>query len=221
MNERLVSTQGWLLQKVPLANDDALLTFMSQDLGKVKVFASKLQRSKKKNAELDYFRWLELNLVRPKQNYKLSGVKTLQDYSINLKSYERMEFGFTALNLVARFCPEEKVFPEIIQLLHEHMTLESLPLPVSRVYFLTKLLWFNGILPRFDMVRGDVWVHPVTLVFTESEQVEAIPLSNIQRQTLEWIRRHDATELVLTYDKFAEHDLVILQAFLISVIENH
>jgi len=86
MGVRLLDTEGWLLQKVPLANDDVLLVFLTKDAGKIKVFASKLQRSKKKSAELDYFRWLELSLSQPKQSFKLSGVRTLTEFSAHLQS---------------------------------------------------------------------------------------------------------------------------------------
>lgn len=221
MRAHFLATEGWLLQKIPLANDDILLIFLTKDYGKIKVFASKLQRSKKKNAELDYFRWLELNLSQPKQSFKLSGVRTLTDFSSNLKSYDRMEFGFEALGFVSQFCPEEKKMPEIIQLLHELFTLNTLPLKVLQAYFCTKLLWFAGVLPRFDAIRGPVWVHPVTLTFTTSEQVEGTALTNQQRQLLEYLRRTEAMELLDKYEKFEEHDLLILQCFLFAVIKNH
>lgn len=221
MTVRTITTNGWLLQKVPLANDDCLLTFLTEGHGKIKVFASKLQRSKKKAAELDYFRWLELELARPKNSLKLRNVRALNDYSPYLKGYEQMQFGFDALGFTAQFCPEEKVMPDMVQLLHEVWTLQSLPLKIIEIYFYTKLLWFSGVLPRFDSVRSAIYVHPVTLMFTLEGHNGALALSNEQRQMLEWFRRSEAGLLVDTYEKFPEHDLVILQAFLIGVIKNH
>jgi recombinational DNA repair protein (RecF pathway) len=221
MKARSITTNGWLLQKVPLANDDCLLTFLTDDLGKIKVFGSKLQRSKKKAAELDYFRWLELELTRPKNSLKLGKVRALNDYSPYLKGYEPLQFGFDALSFTAQFCPEEEAMPDVVQLLHEVWTLQSLPLKVVEIYFYTKLLWFSGVLPRFDSVRSAIYVHPVTLMFTLETQSGALALSNEQRQVLEWFRRSEAGLLVDTYEKFSEHDLAILQAFLIAVIKNH
>jgi recombinational DNA repair protein (RecF pathway) len=221
MRTRASTTQAWLLQKVPLANDDTLLTFLTKDLGKIKVFATKLQRSKKKVAELDYFRWLELELAQPKQSFKLKNVRTLTDFSPYMVDYYRLELGFEALENTARFCPEEKAMPDIVQLLHELLTLKSLPLTHLSVYFNTKLLWFSGVLPRFDTLRGDVWVDPSTLIFTSTPQTEGLALSNHQRQLLEWFRRCEAKDLLDKYEDFAEHDLAILQAFLNAVIKNH
>jgi recombinational DNA repair protein (RecF pathway) len=221
MNTRSITTNGWLLQNIPLANDDCLLTFLTEEHGKIKVFGSKLQRSKKKAAELDYFRWLELEMSRPKNSLKLKTVRALNDYSPYLKGYEQMQFGFDALGYTAQFCPEEKAMPDIVQLLHEVWALQSLPLKVIEIYFYTKLLWFSGVLPRFDSVRSDIYVHPVTLLFTLQSQSGALALTNDQRQILEWFRRNEAGLLVDTYEKFSEHDLVILQAFLIAVIKNH
>lgn len=82
-------------------------------------------------------------------------------------------------------------------------------------------MWHSGVLPRFDSVRSDIWIHPVTLIFTLEKQTGALLLSNQQRQILEWFRRVSATELLDKYEQFEEHDLVILQAFLITVIKNH
>ena len=221
MTVRTITTNGWLLQKVPLANDDCLLTFLTEGHGKIKVFASKLQRSKVKAAELDYFRWLELEIARPKNSLKLRKIRALNDYSPYLKGYEQMQFGFDVLGFTAQFCPEEKVMPDIVQLLHEVWTLQSLPLKIVEIYFYTKLLWFSGVLPRFDSVRSALYVHPVALMFTLENQEGALALSNQQRQILEWFRRSDAELLVDTYEKFTEHDLVVLQAFLVTVIKNH
>ncbi len=221
MSVKFSTAEAWLLQKVALANDDSLLTFLTAEKGKIKVFATKLQRSKKKMAELDYFRWLELELAQPKNSLKLKQVKTLQDFSAGMGSYERMEFGFKALEHTAHFCPEEKEVPEVVQLLHELWTLKTLPLAALSVYFYTKLLWFNGVLPRFDRVRSAVWVHPVTLLAYDKPQTEAYALTNEQRQILEWFRRASAAELLEKYEKFSEHDLAILQGFLQQVIENH
>ncbi|NCP67552.1 hypothetical protein GW756_04745 [bacterium] len=221
MTVRLHTAHGWLLQKVPLANDDMLLTFLTSEQGKIKVFGTKLQNSKKKAAELDYFRWLELELAQPKNSLKLKQVKTLTDFSPSIKSYERIQFGFEALGHTATFCPEEKEVPEVVQLLHEVWTLQSIPLQVIEIYFYTKLMWHSGVLPRFDSVRSDIWIHPVTLIFTLEKQTGALLLSNQQRQILEWFRRVSATELLDKYEQFEEHDLVILQAFLITVIKNH
>ncbi len=221
MTVRLHTARGWLLQKIPLANDDTLLTFLTAEQGKIKVFGSKLQRSKKKAAELDYFRWLELELAQPKNSLKLKQVKTLNDFSPYLASYERMQFGFEALEHTTTFCPEEKTVPEVVQLLHEVWTMQSMPLRVIEVFFYTKLMWHSGVLPRFDSVRSAIWVHPVTLVFTLEPQTGALSLTNQQRQILEWFRRVEASDLVDKYEQFSEHDLVILQAFLITVIKNH
>lgn len=221
MSVRLQTAHGWLLKKIPLANDDSLLTFLTSEQGKIKVFASKLQRSKKKAAELDYFRWLELELSQPKQNFKLSKVQALTDFSASLKGYERLQFGFSALEYTATFCPEEKPSPEVVQLLHEVWTLQSLPLRVIEIYFYTKLLWHSGVLPRFDSVRSNLWVDPISLNFTLDKQVGGLALTNQQRQILEWFRRIEALELVDKYEQFSEHDLVTLQGFLITVIKNH
>lgn len=221
MDTRFLTTKGWLLQKVPLANDDCALTFLTETHGKMTVFASKLQRSKKKAAELDYFRWLELELTQPKNSFKLSSVKTITDFSPYLTNYERLEFGFEALGLVRHFCPEEKRAPEVVQLLHEVLTMKPISLAVVNVFFSTKLLWFNGVLPRFDLIREAVWVNPATLLVTLEPQTRAHALNNHQRQILEWIRRTSAEELIEKCEQFKPEDLKVLQSFLLEVLKNH
>lgn len=221
MSMRLQTAHGWLLKKIPLANDDALLIFLTSEQGKIKVFASKLQRSKKKAAELDYFRWLELELRQPNQTYKLSKVQAMTDFSVGLKNYERLQFGFRVLAHTAIFCPEEKPIPDMVQLLHEVWTLQALPLLIIEIYFYTKLLWYSGVLPRFDSVRTSLWVDPISLIFTLEKQAGALGLSNQQRQILEWFRRVEASDLLDKAEQFSEPDLVILQNFLVTVVKNH
>jgi|GEM_PF-4786145 len=221
MAVKSVVTKGWLLQRIPLANDDCLLTFLTEDYGKLNVFASKLQRSKKKAAELDYFRWLELELSQPKQSFKLKGVKALTDFSPYLADYKRMQFGFDVLKESAKFCPEGEANRDMVQLLHETWTLKDLPLVTVEVFFYIKLLWNCGVLPRFDSVRSALWVHPLTLVFTTESQVGACGLTNHQRQMLEWFRRVQAIDLADKHNQFELEDLKILQSFLKQVLQNH
>lgn len=217
----LIQTHGWLLQKIPLANDDSLLIFLTDTHGKVKVFASKLQRSKTKAAELDYFRWLELGLARSKNTLKLRSVKSVTDFSAHLNGYERMEFAFSVLQHCTRFCPEDQVRPDLVQTLHELWTLKDLDIEVLNIFFLTKILWSEGLLPRFDSVRAALWVHPLTLAFTLKPQSGACGFTNHQRQMQEWFRRSEARDLIELPKDFLPEDLKVLQHFLQRVIENH
>lgn len=216
-----LSTTGWLLQQIKLANDDSLLIFLTQDFGKIKVFASKLQRSKKKQLELDYFRYLELELFQPKDSFKLRGVRTVKDYSALLREYERLQFGFMALERVAHYCPEEKPLPEVVALLHQLWTMETVALPAVQSFFYTKLLWLAGVLPRFDAVRSHVWVHPITLEFYAERVTGALELTNHQRQLLEWLRRAEATEFAEKQTEFKIDDWTPLVELLQEIDKNH
>ena len=216
-----LTATGYLLQEVRLANDDSLLIFFTAEFGKIKVFASKLQRSKKKRAEIDYFRRLELGLWKPKEHFKLKSVCALQDYAPRLEPYARVAASFEGLKQVNHFCPEETVLTEIEQLMEEWWHLNHWDLALAEVYFYTKLLWHSGILPRFDDVRSAVWVDPIRLEFFTTGNESRFELTNKQRQMLEWVRRGSATEISVKCDDFEVEDWQVLRSLLQEIIKNH
>lgn len=221
MGVRQLSVRAFLLRQVPLANDDVLLTFLTDTHGLIKVFAAKLQRSKQKKAELDYFRLLELELTQPKDSFKLRGVRAVQDFSSAWQTYAQTEVGFTTLSLCAHFCPEEKPVPEILSLLPSVWTHLAENPPLLQSFFYTKLLWYNGVFPRFDTVRIDCAIDPISLSFFTTKTPGTIRLSNTERQMLEFIRRSDLDTVLAAQEKFSAQSLQTVQHLLEQIVKNH
>jgi len=115
---KFISTTGLLIDLKYLTNDDALLVFITPDLGCVKVFANKLGNSIKRKRELDFFRLLSLDIAKIKQSWKLKKVSTIKLFPAFQSDYEDLEIVSGWLKTTQRFTAEEKtfsLFPELLE----------------------------------------------------------------------------------------------------------
>ncbi len=101
-------TSAILLKKTFLANDDAVCEFLTGDYGRIVIFVSKLRNSKKRNAELDFFRILELEFFEGRNSKRLKSVRTVALISGFEESFESMNQGFLWYEKLRKICPEDK-----------------------------------------------------------------------------------------------------------------
>jgi len=194
-----IKTQGILLKRTWLANDDAVLDIFTRDLGRVTVFASKLARSKKRQLELDFFRLLDLELLETRTAYKLSSVSTVLWLGQLQSSFTLSEQVFEALDGFRQILPEEKSLPVFFELsLSVLKTLKSHNAALLLVFWEIKALIASGVCPRFDELRQDVWWQAESFEIFATEAPHSIFVPNLVRQLLEFLRRSD---LVLVLEK--------------------
>ncbi len=202
-----------------LANDDVLLVFFTKDLGTVSVFASKLARSKKKILEVDFFRLIELELRSQKEHFKLGSCRTLRVFAAFGNNFKTMESGFEVLEKVHTFFAEQKCDTVFFELLIQGLSVAE----IEEVFcFLrVKCLVYGGFLPRFDVLRGDVYLNPETLDFSVEAHPHYIFIENHHRQILEWVRRVHLPEFLEKMDKFNKSDWFAIDNYLKTIEKHH
>jgi hypothetical protein len=113
-------TAAILLKKTFLANDDGICEFLTSDYGHISIFISKLRNSKKRKAELDFFRILELEFFEGRNSKKLKSVKTVAIFHNFESSFDSLNLGFLWSEKLRKICPEEKpvndFFREVIDI---------------------------------------------------------------------------------------------------------
>lgn len=187
-----ITTHGILLRKTFLANDDGVLDFFTHAFGRITVFVPKLAKSKTKNAELDFFRLLDLELFEGRSSKRLRQVSTQAIFSSITNDYESLDRCFALLGDLAKVLPEEKPVPSLFKQIIQTLGHYDRDEPYLELFFWVKLLDFQGFCPRFDSVRGDSYFDVLRGCFmTAREGNNTIELSNDARQVLEFLRRSD------------------------------
>ena len=100
-----------------MANDDGILTLFTRDFGKVLVFVSKLANSKKKRADIDYFRRLECQFWFGGATCKLRSVSAQKEWLACVGTYQTFQHFSHALKRLNVVFPEEKADPDFFNLL--------------------------------------------------------------------------------------------------------
>jgi len=97
---RIFHTKAFLLKQTFLSTNDVFLTFYSEELGKIQVFAPKFLTSKKRKRELDFFRLLEIEVFEGCKNFYLQSVRTLQVFSDRFSDWESCQMAFSWLQKI-------------------------------------------------------------------------------------------------------------------------
>ncbi len=217
-----IKTQGILLKETPLANDDVILEIFTLDLGRVSVFVSKLQRSKKKRSEIDFFRLMALEIEAKNHSYKLKNVHTKKVFHVFGQNYELINQGFSFLQRLQKVLPEAKPLESFFILVcHVFETLNLENKEVYWAYLRIQLLIFSGIMPRFDIVRESTFFDPSHMAFTSQENENFCHLTNESRQVIEFLRRLQFSELFFEYKKVLDKDFSEVNSLLQRVEEFH
>jgi len=224
-----------LLKKVSLANDDVILEVFSESHGKVSIFAYKLMKSKKRILEIDFFRLLEFEVqINRAGNFRLKKVHTLKVYHIFSQDYKKLKQGFDVLEHLKKILPEEKPHPHFFVVLIEVFDyLEPEFFNLLILFIKVKILQLDGVMPRFDLIRGDVYLNPESLNFykdlnldknklhLDEYNVKLIFIENRLRQFLEFLRRSNLKEILDKQDVFWELELERIEKILKKIEKYH
>jgi len=180
-----------LLRRTLLANDDAILEFLTSEWGRVSVFVKKFSRSKKR-AEIDFFRLLEIQIFQGRNSKSLKNAITTTLFSGFEDSYEANQIGWKWIERLRDVTPEERPDDVFFQEMVEWFaSFDSSYTEWCNVAFRLRLLQHAGDCPRFDSIRGDCWFDPSLKDFRSEEQTGWIPLPNEVRQACEFLRRSE------------------------------
>jgi len=192
-----INTKGILLKITWLANDDAVLDFFTEDVGRVPVFVSKLARSKKRQLELDFFRLLELGLDNRRGQYKLKSVTTLRWFGALQSDYTITQNVFRTLESFRVILPEEKDLPAFYDLsINILSTINAENANCLLALWEVAALECSGVCPRFDSLRGDVWWQFESFELFDQKVPHSIEVPHLVRQVLEFLRRSDLNTII-------------------------
>lgn len=185
-------TLAILLKKTFLANDDGICEFYTDKFGKISIFIKSLAKSKKKAAELDYFRLSEIVIFEGRNNKTLKTIQTISIFTNISTSYQTMQTGFQWIDKIKNITPEEKPTPKFFsKILKIFSNLDTKNTEKFDTFFRIKCLEFSGIIPRFDQIRGDIYIDPKNFTFSKTKTETNQKLSNTSRQIIEFLRRSD------------------------------
>lgn len=187
---KTIKTQGILLKKTILPNEDAFLEFLTPDHGKISVSIKRLNKSPKKIREIDFFRIISLEIQEIKQRKRLKEVSTTQCFNNFQKSYKLTQQGFEWIKLLQKVHEENLkntyIFKKVIKIFT--MTTEN-DLEWCDLFLRIKILDTIGLFVRFDTQRNDIFVSPYDFSFSTIRQPNYIFLKNNHRQCVEFLRR--------------------------------
>ena len=128
-----IKTYGILLKKTLLANDDAFLEFFTEEFGKISLSVRKFGNSKKRKAEIDFFRLLEISIFEGRTNKSLKSANTTQIFHAFEKNLPTNQIGFSWIEVLGKVLPPEKptqILFKTVTTLFSHITAEDPELPM-------------------------------------------------------------------------------------------
>jgi DNA repair protein RecO len=207
-----------LLRKTLLANDDAILEFLSMELGKITIFVKKFTKSKKQN-EIDFFRIIELEIFQGRNSKSLKNANTFSLFHNFSRDFQSSQIGFKWLDILQKIIPEEEInhdlFKKIVDLFSHYSSDDK---NKWNAYFQVQILNFAGFWPRFDQIRDDIYFNPATKLISRNFLPNAISISNLERQTLEFLRRANLAEFSTKKKKLPDNFTKIFKVLV--AIEN-
>ena len=217
-----IRTDGLLLKKTLIANDDAFLEFFTEKFGKVSVSVKKFGNSKKRKAEIDFFRLLELSIFEGRNSKSLKSANTTKVFHAFEGNFEINKIGFSWIEILGKVLPPEKPTPILFQTittLCTHITKEECE--VFDLFFRIVVLDFLGLLTRFDLIQGDVFFDPQNFQFSQNKTPNAIALSNSARQVIEFLRRSDCKTFLEKKDNLPKDVFDEVRYTLFAIEEFH
>ncbi|MCH7759384.1 DNA repair protein RecO [Patescibacteria group bacterium] len=153
-----MSQQGYLtgivLQKKDFKEFDQLISFYSQEYGKVEVFIRSSRKITSKLAPIvaEPFALVSLKVVQGKNHYHLIGGEIKEHFKNILNSYQKLSkinFLFSQINQLLKLRkPDPKIQSLIVKFLRKANNLDELKLPIIFSAFLIKFLSFLGYQPE-------------------------------------------------------------------------
>jgi len=190
-----------LLQTIDLPGDDVILSLYTRDLGRISVFASKLQRSKKRLREIDFFRVLSVNLSKRGSSYVLKDVKTLRCFSVFSSDLELMEKGFNWIDIIRRVPEESADISLFDNIIGSFIAVDARSVEVIELFLRFKIFQSPNTVPRFDQIKETVYFCPQNFQFSVSSFPGAYLLKNNERQFFEFLRRYEIRDVIDSLDR--------------------
>jgi DNA repair protein RecO len=189
-------TLAILLQKKLLPNDDVILEFLTMEFGKITVFAKSFLKSKQRN-EVDFFRVIELGIFQGRSSKSLKKANTISLFHNFSRDFSSSQIGFSWLEILAKIIPEEEIdrdlFKKIIDMFSHYSSKDG---EKWDAFFKIKMLDIAGFWPKLDKIRSDIFFDPYSKSISREIFPEAIFIKNIERQTLEFLRRANLQEFL-------------------------
>ena len=215
-------TNGFLLKRTLLANDDAFLEFFTEKFGKVSMSVKKFGNSKKRKAEIDFFRMLEISIFEGRSSKSLKSANTTKVFHGFEKNFEINKMGFMWIELLGKVLPPEKPTPVLFQTIStlcENVNAEEYE--VLDLFFHVVILDFLGLMARFDQIQDDVFFDPQSFEFSKKRTPNAVALSNSARQVIEFLRRSDCKTFLEKKDKLPKEVFEEVHHTLFAIEEFH
>lgn len=222
MNTREYKTQGLLLRKTLLPNDDAFLEFFTSDFGKISLSVRRFAGSKKKAAEIDFFRILELEIKKGRNTLSLKNATAIQLFPVFSKTLGMNKKGFEWLNIIRKITSENQNDEVMFQKIKKVFSFaESEWEDYFDIFFRIKMLDFSGFFVRFDLVRGDTYFDPLEFSFFSQNTPRTIFISNKTRQIIEFIRRSNFEIWFSKKEKLPGEENAKIQKIILEIEQKH
>ncbi len=216
------SVHGLLLKKTNLPNDDAFLDVFTKEHGRIQISVRKLANSRKKNAEIDFFRFLLFGVEKTRTgNYVLRTVEALQVFSNMSSAHALLKRGFVWLECIRRSGIDSEGDESVFQTcLHCFERASVLNMKAWDVYIRIFILDKAGLFVRFDSVRGDVYFDVSHFAFLKTQKADTIFIPNRIRQIIEFVRREDIILFEEKHHQFQDDEWNAIQD-IVKVIEEY
>jgi DNA repair protein RecO len=211
-------TLAILLKKTGLANDDAILEFLTFELGRISVFAKKFAKSKKRN-EIDFFRVIEIGIFQGRSSKSLKTATTFSLFHNFSRDFASTQIGFSWLEILRKILPVEEInsdlFKQIIGLFSNFSDKEK---DHWDAFFKIKMLNIAGFWPKLDTIRSDIYFDPYSKLVSRENFPESIFISNTERQVIEFLRRSDLEVFLDKHKKLPQNIDKVFE--IISLVES-
>lgn len=188
---------AFLLRQTQLPNDDVILELLTSDDQKISVFAHKLSNSKKRRAEIDFFRLMEVVVQQTKNSWRLKSVSTQRVFAGCQQNYKISTTCFDWLKELYLVLPSEKNSPGVFQLLtdmYSYVSVETLA--AADAYFQAQILRKLGMFPSLNLDPDLQWFDPVYFGMIEKPNNESLELSLLLRKYLLFVSKCSFDQLL-------------------------
>ncbi len=215
-------THAILLKKTLMANDDAVLDFFTHEFGRISIFVKKFAKSKKKSAELDFFRLLELMIFQGRTAMSIREVATISIFHEFEKSYTASEIGFQWLSRLKYALPEEKIVPKLFTKVVKflgHFDIEHLQ--IYDIFYRIKMLSFMGIFPHFEHHKNENYFNPSHSTFSPIKKFGFIEITEINRNWLIFFHTSTLEELKTKIEELYDVQIKTIEKIVNALEKGH
>jgi DNA repair protein RecO (recombination protein O) len=150
INNRYYKTTGMILKHSPIGEADRLLTVYTANMGKLKLVAKGVRRTKSKlGGHLDLLNHSQLEVSRGRNLDTISSALSINSFQLLRENLRKTADAFYCLDLVDSLTPENEpdhnIFLNLVETLEKMLHIEN---PLIIWHFSFKLLYLTGYLPE-------------------------------------------------------------------------